>query len=71
MFSKLPSEILSHIFSYDDTYRIIYNKSINLISKFPTYLYTENKTHYYNISISITLGKYKYITKIDFVEIPI
>ena len=49
MFYNLPSEILTKIYTYDNTYRYIYNKSIEYIKKFinKNNLYSHNNDLWY------------------------
>lgn len=55
----LPIEIINKIYSYDDRYYNEYNKSIEIINKFPQFIYSKYYENYftkyfYNIYIEQT-----------------
>ena len=52
----LPLEVINIIYSYDDIFYIKYNKTIEIINKFPHYMYSNSKQEHYFTKYFYNIG---------------
>jgi hypothetical protein len=61
MFYSLPDEIITTIYIFDNTYKNIYEKSLEKIKILPKYIYSNENMNYFESYIYFNCFKYRQI----------